>query len=147
MMISKKAVNHDHEFGTNQYAADMAGITIDVEGKIVERTKKDYPYSYSLHATWAIMGEKRNKIMSTMNTSVVYSDRLHQFDSAKYNRYACQVFDRPLQDFTNCSPNKIEEFLQLYYSNEDLVLYRIQEECNSSNGYPVWVFDFAIPKE
>lgn len=72
--------------------------------------------------------------------TVVYSDRLHQWDSDKYKKAASEVFDGYQgQYFDNFTVNQIQNFLSLYF-NKQVILTRIDKEENVSNGYPYWVF-------
>ena len=119
---------------------------IDVEGNKITKSKTEHPYSYSERATWAILGKEREELLKNCDSTHVYSDRLYQWDYKKYNRITNAIWDRPQQNFCGSSPKDIEKMLRLYYENDDIILYRIVEGCNPSNGFPYWVFGFATPK-
>lgn len=50
---SKKFSNYDDipKYGVDKFG-NRYGIDLDAKGEKIERTKQDYPYSYSLHCTW-----------------------------------------------------------------------------------------------
>lgn len=106
-------------------------IYVDMNGFPVERPKTQYPYSYDPFRIY-----KRNW---DSNDEVVYSDRLFQWDSEKYERLTKEVFGNSGQYFTNRYPEEIEQFLQRYF-NRRILLTGIMEGCNVGNGYPYWIF-------
>ena len=72
---------------------------------------------------------------------VVYSDRLYQWDSEKYNASCMAVWGNRGQYFYQRSPESIEMFLSLYFGRE-VILTAIEVEENASSGYPYWAFYF-----
>lgn len=140
----KKFSNYENipKYGADEFG-NLYGIDLDAKGHKIERTKKDYPYSYSLHCTW-IANKKILEKVEKMKKSCVDSDRLFQYNPNKYNSSCRSVFDDIRQDFNHRSPESIEEFLRLYYEDNSIILYEIKECCNVSNGFPVWSFMFAI---
>lgn len=115
------------------YSGETDEKIYDIEWNRIERTKEEYPYSYSPITIW-----KNNKIKSD---TTVYSDRLYRMDYEKYNRLCKVIWGNESQYFYDRKPEDIEKFLCLYF-NKDIKLQRIKEECNSSNGFPYWRFDF-----
>lgn len=105
---------------------------INLEGEVIERTPYDYPYSYDEFVIY-LNGYKKEK------SHCVYSDRLFQWDSEKYNQCCLKVFGNTGQYFDNRKPSKINEFLNLYLEKE-VKLTAICQGCNWSNGYPLWRF-------
>lgn len=71
----------------------------------------------------------------------VYSDRLYQWDSKKYNECCEKVWHNHGQYFDSRKPDEIERFLSLYY-DRDITLVSIYEYENASNGFPYWRFDY-----
>ena len=116
----------------------------DENGNNVERTKFTHPYSYDGFVTWrGVSSKKQDKIRK----DTVYSDRLYQWDWEKYNKLCKKYFGDVGQYFSNRNPKKIEAMLQEYCKEPKLNLTLIMEYCNQSSGYPVWRFDFEVPKE
>lgn len=112
---------------------------LDRFGKEVKRNQLDYPYSYDPFVTF------RNGENEEINDTV-YSDRLFQWDSQKYNKLCKKHFGNEGQYFDGRSPSIIEKFLQDYYGNKNLKLILIEQGCNVSSGYPYWVFSSKIVK-
>lgn len=73
--------------------------------------------------------------------STVYSDRLYQWDSNKFDTLCKQTWGNSGQYFSNREPEDIEKFLSLYLGKK-IKLVRITQETNQSNGYPYWRFDY-----
>jgi hypothetical protein len=95
------------------------------------KTKFTNPYDYDRFMVW---GEEKGK-------SNVWSDRLSQWDTEKYNKCMKKVFDNESSlSLLPVEPNKIEKFLSLYFEKK-IKLIGIAEECKS-NGYPVWQLFF-----
>jgi hypothetical protein len=107
---------------------------IGIDGKPVTRTKNEYPYSYDPFVVWE---DNHGK------SSVVYSDRLYQWDYEKYNKCCQKVWNNEGQYFSQRQPQDIEKFLTLYF-NKPIKLTLIMEGCNVSNGYPYWIFGYEI---
>jgi hypothetical protein len=118
---------------------DMNGCVVnfdycDIKGNPVRKTKYEYPYSYDEFVVWK---NNYNKDKS----SLVYSDRLHQWNYEKYNRCCKEVWHNEGQYFSQRQPEDIEKFLSKYY-DKPIKLTLIMEGCNVSNGYPYWIFGF-----
>ena len=105
----------------------------DWKGNSIKRTPDNYSYSYDAY----VIVKNAEKYEHT-----VYSDRLFQFDSGKYNKFCQKHFGNEGQYWDNRSEEKIEAFLRDYYDKPDLRLIGIMQGCNVSNGYPYWVFMF-----
>ena len=74
----------------------------------------------------------------------VYSDRLFQWDSKKYNKLCKKHFGDESQYWSNREPQKIESFLRDYIGNKKIILCRIEQQENKSTGYPLWRIDYKI---
>lgn len=107
-------------------------VPINAEGNPVLRTKQDHPYSYDTFLVW------RSGPNLEANRSL-WSDRLYQWDAQKYNRCRNEVFGNHGQ-YWHEEPEKIEQFLRLYYDDPELRLIYIEESCNQASGFPVWHF-------
>lgn len=103
-------------------------------GEPITRTKASHPYSYQPFEVWRSDKEQGD--------SGVYSDRLYQWDSQKFNACCREVWGNEGQYFDDRSPEDIERFLQLYFDKPGIRLTRIVECCNQSSGYPLWYFNY-----
>ena len=108
------------------------GRFVDLDGKPVKRDRYSYPYSYDPYVEW--MGDYQKGV-----SHPVYSDRLWQWDSKKYDRCCNEVWGNEGQYFNNRKSKDIERFLSLYFEKE-VKLTVIMQGCNVSNGYPYWIF-------
>lgn len=117
-------------------------IHLDYEGSAIERPISEYPYSFSEHCTWAVLGEKRKKIDAMVTRGGVYTDRLYLHDSDKYNMACRHVWNNEGQFFDSRKPKDIEKMLQHYYDNNKIKLYKVVKSCNVSTGYPIWYLAF-----
>lgn len=124
----KRKVVHDDKYGC--YCQSY----VDMLGNPVEKTKEEYPYSYDPYVVF----DKRE---DGSKFSVVYSDRLIQWNHKKYDISCREVWNNERQYFSNRQPNDIEKFLCLYFGYK-VKLVLIMEGCNVSNGYPYWVFGY-----
>lgn len=94
------------------------------------RTKEDWPYSYSDHY---LVGT------AAKGDSAVYSDRLHQWDHVSFSRAYART-----GDYTK-SLRKASDFMTTYY-NKPITVSAVAEGCNVSSGYPYWVLWFHEAK-
>jgi len=62
-----------------------------------------------------------------------------QWDYKKFNECCKKVWGNEGQYFSNREPKDIEKFLSLYW-NKKIELTAIEECCNVSSGYPIWIF-------
>ena len=70
----------------------------------------------------------------------VYSDRLYQWDSEKFNTCCELVWGNRGQHFDKRTKSSIEQFLSLYMDKNVEVVYI--EPQTGYNGYTVWRFDY-----
>ena len=106
----------------------------DLNGKPVKRNKADYPYSYDDFVTW--MGDYNKG-----KGDCVYSDRLWQWNSKKFDSCCMEVWGNKGQTFYGRNPKEVETFLCKYFGKQ-VKLTVIMEGCNHSSGYPIWTFFF-----
>ena len=106
---------------------------VDWEGKPVERTPEKYSYSYDAYVIHKLKNDYEH---------AVYSDRLWQWDSKKYNRFYKKHFGNEGQYWDGRGIDKIQEFLRDYYDKPELTLVGVMKGCNVSSGYPYWIFMF-----
>ncbi len=95
--------------------------------------KWDHPYSYDPFTAWGGPDKAAN--------GSDWSDRLFQFDYEKTSRIGKEVFDGAgdMRWFgAGMSGEKAERFLRLWHDDPSIVLTRVIEYCNVSNGYPTW---------
>ena len=71
----------------------------------------------------------------------VYTDRLLQWDRKKHDALCKKHFGNEAQYWGGRSPETIQAFLCEYY-DKNILLCKIDELENASNGYPYWRFDF-----
>lgn len=81
-------------------------------------------------------------IIESGETDTVYSDRLLQWDYEKHNSLCKKYFGNEGQYWSGRDPKTIEKFLQDYLEKPNLVLCKIEQLENQSNGYPYWRFDY-----
>jgi len=96
-----------------------------------------------------MFGDTIDDMMVIMDNGVksnqsVYSDRLWQMNPKKYDSCCMKVWGNEGQTFYGREFNDIEKFLKLYTENNDLILCRVLQTENVSNGYPLWRFDYKI---
>ena len=106
---------------------------MDLQGNPIKRTPTSHPYNYDEYVIW------KDANFNVDICDVVYSDRLYQWDSQKYNMCSQEVFQNQGQYFSKREPNKIEKFLSLYFG-KSIKLKAITQGCNQATGYPYWVF-------
>lgn len=107
----------------------------DIDGNPVRRTKAEYPYSYDCYVIY----QKNDKV--DKRAHAVYSDRLWQQDSEKYDKSWKDAGGDGYR-FDNAPTDVVEKFLRLFYGDNELSLEAIGEGANQSTGYPYWVFWF-----
>lgn len=94
-----------------------------VQDRPDNRTKEEWPYSYSEHY---LVGTARK------GDSAVYSDRLSQWDRVSFSR----AWDRT-GSYTQ-SLSKASDFMTTYF-NRPMTVTAVAEGCNVSSGYPYWI--------
>lgn len=103
-----------------------------VDPKGPKRTKHEYPYSYSAFYLWK--SAKGNK-----GCAAVYSDRLEQWD---YNKYKEAVAASGAKGrMSTWDAKTCGKFLTAFFGRPTRV-FALAEECNVSNGFPLWIFWF-----
>lgn len=105
------------------------------------RTKMDYPYSYSPLLLYV---NKKIDVKSANGT--IYSDRMMQQNFDKHDELLMKHFGDKRQYWDRRNPVKVQEFLRDWCDCKNLMLLRIVEYCNISNGYPCWRFDYFKPE-
>lgn len=108
------------------------GIAVNEDGEPV-KTKWEHPYSYDPILQY---------FNGTEGKATVYSDRMFQWDSEKFNQLCQKHFGNHGQSFENREAEVIEQFLSDYLG-QAVVLNKITEYCNQSSGYPLWRFDYT----
>lgn len=133
----------NHKYKNREYRGGYGFVdmgAVDEYDNPVKRTRSEYPYSYDGYVEWR--GGHNSEI-----TDTVYSDRLYQWDWEKYNRCRNEVYGNAGQYFDGYQEHdKIEKLLQLYMNEPKLKLILVMQYCNMSSGYPLWRFDYNIPK-
>lgn len=110
---------------------------IDEYGRPVQRTKREFPYSYDGFVTYR--SGKNEEVAGT-----VYSDRLSQQDYKRNRELKLKHFGDTSDYFNSRNPIKIQDFLREHLNIPELKIIFIMEYCNRSSGYPVWRFDFKV---
>jgi hypothetical protein len=111
------------------------GMTVVFAGKfgmMSSLDKIEHPYTYKPFLMWGNKDKDARYITD-------YSDRLYQQDWKKYNKCCQEVFGNQGQYFDERDPKLTEKFLCLFYEKQ-VKLCWIEEHCNVSNGYPLWLF-------
>lgn len=120
----------------------------DVEGNKIERTKREYPYSFSDYVRY-INGKYRGqtkpfsiKLEEGKQFHTAYSDRMGGWDRDHFD--ACFKEQLPIGSggMRHGNPSMIEKFLKAYFRDENLELVKIVDCCNHSSGFEIFRFDF-----
>lgn len=117
----------------NSWGETIKPRFVDLTGREVKRTPLEYPYNYDEYVVW------KDKNFDISSCSGVYSDRLWEWDSAKYNRCCQEVFKNTGQRFNSREPEQINKFLNLYFEKK-IKLTAILQGCNQWSGFPYWIF-------
>lgn len=117
---------------------DGSIVVLDAYGNELERTKAEYPYSYSPITLY----KKSLPVNDTRKIHTAYSDRLRQRDFKRHNELCKKYFGNESDNWDNRNRKDIESFLRDWTNNQELILVQIIEYCNESNGYPYWRFDY-----
>lgn len=104
----------------------------DLNGNRIKRTPISYPYNYDTFVQWS---NNYNKGKSHS----VYSDRMFSWNSKKFDECCMKIWGNTGQCFYDRTPEKINEFLNLYLDKE-VILTAILQGCNQSTGYSYWCF-------
>lgn len=111
---------------------------IDIYGNAIKRTPFTNPYNYDEYVIWR-RDSNTDEPCDLSKSSAVYSDRLFQWDPEKYNRCCKEVFGDIGQYFNTRNPDKIQQFLSIYFE-KDVELLAIVQGCNQFSGFPYWIF-------
>jgi hypothetical protein len=131
---------------SNYFDSEGNILHVDIDGKVIERPKSKYPYSYSSFCIFNACQEKLATADKEKHLIIsVDSDRLFMCDPDRYNFSSLKVFGNKGQNFNTRTPELIEKFLQTYYSDKSIILLKIIEGCNVSNGFPFWHFKYEFP--
>ena len=108
------------------------------------RSKYDRNYSYS-YDPFTIWGGQS----SSCNGSD-WVDHMVSRDRKKYEALIEKIFvdaegKREGVFVQGCNGQKIQQFYREFTGNHEIVLTRVVEFCNISNGYPTWRIDYHIP--
>lgn len=103
------------------------------------RTEREAPYSFSEYFLWRDgsvwpAGRENIHAVCAEGVSGVYSDRLSQWDSAKYA--AAMKECGGLGPFP--SRETVTAFLTAYYG-KPMNAHALARGCNVGNGYPYWI--------
>lgn len=106
-------------------------------------SKQSHPYCYDPFTIWG--APRPNKACN----GTVYTDRLDQWDHAKYEQLASKHYrsgyERPFDSY-RCKGHLIEAFLRDWFDDPELKLLRVIEYCDASSGYPTWRLDYTSKK-
>lgn len=101
------------------------------------RTKEDWPYSYTDHFLW---GDAR----SIKGAKAVYSDRLSQW-SAEKEALALKAVEGEDGRYGHWGWLATSKYLSVYFG-KPIRAVAVAEGCNQSSGYPYWVFWYKESK-
>lgn len=131
----------ESRFMNNGFVRFPFSQPVDEYGNPVQRTKTEWPYSYDGFVIWD------SRFPNSKCTGTVYTDRLYEWDSDKFNTLRKKHFDNGRQlSWSQEDPARIEKFLRDYLDLPNLKLQLIMEYCNVSSGYPIWRFDYNSGK-
>ena len=108
---------------------------VGIDGNLVEKDIYSHPYSYDM-----FLVDGQFPVANEKDIIGIYSDRLYQRDSKRYNELMMKHVGSETQDFSGIPLKKIEAFLREFENMPELNLIRIFQGCNVSNGYPLWLF-------
>lgn len=106
---------------------------VDEFNNPIKRTPSEYSYSYDGYIIY------RSAPNDEVNATV-WSDRIYQQDSTKFNHLCLKHFGDKGQYFSDRDPKLIQSFLSEYFDKPELKLIFIMQYCNRSSGYPLWRF-------
>lgn len=113
-------------------------INTDAYGNAVERSKHEHPYSYSPHVQWQA-DDKTLAWAKLANDKLCYTDTDKIMTSwTRCNSLMRKHFGNEGQYWTDRDPKAIEAFMRDWTECPDIVLLKVTDYCNASNGYPYW---------
>jgi len=116
----------------------------DNYGNVVEKPKYSHPYNYSPYVNW------QHSEMHEDANGGFYTDRAFTWDHKKYNELCRKHFGNEGQywmERAEDSPEKVEAWVRDYTGDQTLILTKVIESCNPSNGYPVWYLGYYTEKK
>lgn len=115
-----------------------SGGYVDINGDPVQRTVMSHPYSYDAFVKYR--GGQNEEI-----THSVYSDRLlGEFSQEVLKAAKLKHFKSDGDFYDKRDPKDVERFLSELYGKPVKLIVIIQD-CNVSNGFPLWAFLFSMP--
>ena len=111
---------------------------VDRYGNPPERSKSEHPYTYS---SFVIFRNGKNEDIGHS----VYSDRMRGSDYKKFRKCVKAVFeDEIVGDYwpRNENIDKVQQVIRDFYDNQSLEIVLIEEMCNVSDGYPLWLLSW-----
>lgn len=112
----------------------------DLQRSNPPRTRHSHPYSYDPFTIYGGQGRDAN--------GSVYTDRLYQWDHEKTRRIGAEVFGEKGYWFgQNLNPDLVQTFLRRWHDDDTIILTRVVEYCNASNGYPTWLLVYRTTKK
>lgn len=107
---------------------------VGLDGKPVERTPDQWPYSYDEYVTYKSENYRPDD-------HAVYSDRMMDWSLSKFTRCVAKIWPKTPQSqmFHDKKPKDVERFLREYLE-KNVVLTAILQGCSQANGFPYWVF-------
>lgn len=121
----------------------------DYEGNLIERSKREYPYSFSDYVRWAKYPNRKGSdfnLQEGQSHQAAYSDHMASGDRAHFDKCFAEHLPIGSGGFRHGSNSAIQNFLRAYHRDEKLELLRIVDGCNSHSGFEVWRFDFIYNK-
>lgn len=117
-------------------------VDADLQRRDPPWTKAMAPYAFDPYTIWGHPGAN-----PTCNATD-WTDRLSEWDPAKYERIVDEAYPRNSQPFSDygCRGDLIQKFLRLYHEDPSIILLRVIAYCNASNGYPLWRLDYKSRK-
>lgn len=105
------------------------------------RTPEQHPHSYDAHYLWRDFDKADREAMQAEEIQSVYSDRMMQWDSKKYEaaRKASKA-----GWIENIDRRTAEKFIESYYDGK-MICVGFGKCCNVSTGYGIGLF-FIKPK-
>jgi len=107
------------------------GYYFNIKGERCINTPVNAPYSHDAYCIYKNTAYENTDIREI---SMVYSDRLIQWDREKFDTCCKAVFGKILSIFP-MDPPKIQSLLQIYFG-KNIKILGLEKACNVSNGYP-----------
>ena len=98
------------------------------------KSKQTHPYNYSDIVTYTYSDVEAD--------ATLYTDRLKGWGYEKLKELPLKHFRVQGDYWGERTPEEVQSFLRDYCDAPNLLLTKITEQCNPSNGYPLWKLDF-----